>query len=166
MPEILEVFLRSVVIVAVVIALARLNGLRSFSKMSAFDLVNTVAVGSILATAVTATGKSVFVGIAALVALFVTQGVIARLRGKFGFVVKVVDNEPLMIMEEGAILHDNLDRANLTTADLYAKLREANVLDVSRVRAVVLETTGDVSVLHASGEGQEVSPALLDDVRR
>lgn len=166
MAEILEVFLRALVIVSVVIALARLNGLRSFSKMSAFDFVNTVATGSILATTVTATGKSVFVGIAALVALFVTQGVIARMRGKLGFVAKVVDNEPLMIMEDGAILHDNLDRANMTTADLYAKLREANALDVSRVRAVVLETTGDVSVLHASADAEEVSPALLEDVRR
>ena len=38
-----------------------------------------------------------------------------------------------------------------THADLVAKLREANVLDFSSVRAVVFEATGDISVLHGEG---------------
>ena len=39
-----------------------------------------------------------------------------------------------------------------------AKLREANALNFGQVRAVVLETTGDISVLH----GEHLDPAILD----
>ncbi|WP_420433812.1 YetF domain-containing protein [Hyphobacterium sp.] len=50
----------------------------------------------------------------------------------------------------------------MTEADLYAKLREANVLEMSAVRAAVLEQTGDVSVLHGD---TSLDNAILDGVR-
>ena len=59
-------------------------------------------------------------------------------------------------------LDDALAASRVTRADVHAKLREANALDLSRVRAVVLETTGDISVLH----GDAIDPVLLDEVRR
>ena len=46
--------------------------------------------------------------------------------------------------------------------DLIAKLREANVCDLSDVRAVVLETTGDITVLH----GSRLQERLLNGVQR
>lgn len=45
---------------------------------------------------------------------------------------------------------------------MSGKLREANVLDLSQVRAVILETTGDVSVLH----GDVCSEKLLQGTKR
>ncbi|MFB6098832.1 MAG: YetF domain-containing protein [Salinibacter sp.] len=52
-------------------------------------------------------------------------------------------------MDGPEVLSDNLCRANMTEADLRAKLREANVTRLAQVRAVVMGSTGDVSVLHA-----------------
>ena len=46
--------------------------------------------------------------------------------------------------------------------DLRAKLREANVIHMGQVRAVVFETTGDVSVLHG---GDGIDGALIGGVR-
>ena len=43
------------------------------------------------------------------------------------------------------------------------KLREANVLNTNQIRAVVLETTGDISVLHGEGELQD---DILKDVQK
>ena len=50
----------------------------------------------------------------------------------------------------------------MARSDLVAKLREANVLDLKQVRAVVLETTGDVSVLH----GDVLDEILVENVKR
>ena len=44
---------------------------------------------------------------------------------------------------------------------MIAKLREANVLDISEVRAVVLETTGDISVLH----GESCAETVMEGTR-
>ena len=73
-----------------------------------------------------------------------------------------MDNEPLMIMWGQDILEDNLKAAKMTRSDLMAKLREANVLRMEQVQAVIFEQTGDVSVLH--GEGP-VDETLIAGVR-
>lgn len=58
--------------------------------------------------------------------------------------------------------HEALAATRVAEDDLIAKLREANVLDFSQVRAVVLERTGDISVLH----GCSLQVQLLEGVRR
>jgi uncharacterized membrane protein YcaP (DUF421 family) len=49
----------------------------------------------------------------------------------------------------------------MTSVDLVGKLREANALEFSQIRAVVFEPTGDVSILH----GERLNERLLDGVR-
>lgn len=163
--EMAQIFPHAALTIGVVVLLARLNGLRSFSKMSGFDFVTTVAIGSVMASILMNPGDGLAAGLVALTALFLVQGVVARLRARIDGVSHIIDNEPLLIMRDGEILHENLKRAAMTVPDLYAKLREANAIDVSMVRAVVVETTGDISVLHANDSEQTVSPELLQDVR-
>ena len=147
-------------IFAAVIACARIAGLRSFSKMSGFDFASTVAVGSIIAT-IAVSSASLLDGLVGLATLFVAQVLVALLRRRTAF-SKIVDNRPVLLMAGERVLQGNLRRARIHERDLRAKLREANVSDISAVLAVVLETTGDVSVL--SGEGP-LDPRLLEGVR-
>jgi uncharacterized membrane protein YcaP (DUF421 family) len=65
-------------------------------------------------------------------------------------------------MRDCAIIDDNLRAANMTRSDLYAKLREANAYDLSTVRAVVMESTGDVSVLHGDAP---IDDRVMEGVR-
>jgi uncharacterized membrane protein YcaP (DUF421 family) len=144
-----------------VILATRISGLRSFSKMSAFDFAMTVAVGSLIATA--AAGQAplatVVVGVAVLYAAQFLVAVLRSHRSLRG----ALDNSPLLLMDGERILHANLAVARVTLDDLHGKLREAGILRYEQVRAVVFETTGDVSVLH--GEGH-VDDELLRGVRR
>ncbi len=156
---ILQTIAQTVLAVIAVILLVRLNGLRSFSKMSSFDFALTVACGSILATMMT-TSENPWPGLIALVTLFAMRHLISRLRIASAFIEDLSDNEPLILAYDGKILHDNLRRSRVSEAELYAKLREANALHLNEVRAVVLETTGDVSVLH----GKDIDATLLRDV--
>ncbi|MBO6782490.1 MAG: DUF421 domain-containing protein [Alphaproteobacteria bacterium] len=149
---------------AVLVLLTRLSGVRSFSKMSAFDFAITVAVGSVLASVVVTEQPSLMRGGAALVALFVVQIGVATLRVRFRPVCRLVDNHPRLIMVGGEMLGDQMRKAKITEADLRAKLREANVLDIGQIEAVVAETTGDVSVLHRSPDGPHLDEKLLDGV--
>lgn len=143
-----------------VIAATRLMGLRSFSKMSAFDFAMTVAIGS--AIAATALGTAPLAhGAVAVAVLFVAQFLVALLR-RWTAADRLVDNAPLLLMEGPRILDDHLAKARLTRDDLYAKLRSANVLALDDIHAVVFETTGDVSVLHGRGR---LDARLLASVR-
>lgn len=148
-------------IVVTTIAYTRIVGLRTFSKMSSFDFAITVAIGSLIAS-VALQGSSLLAGVVALATLVGIQFVVAVTRQRTGL-QRVVDNKPLLLMVDGEFLDDNLRRTRVTRDDVRAKLREANVLDYDQVRAVVLETTGDVSVLHGD---RTPDPDLLQGVRR
>lgn len=99
-----------------------------------------------------------------LAALILCQHFLSFLRHRCN-INTVVDNTPLLLMSGDQIIYDALKEARVTEDDLYAKLREANVLDFDEVRAVVLEATGDISVLDAEAGGKELNAKLLQGVR-
>ncbi len=144
-----------------IILLVRIVGLRSFSKMTNFDFVMTVAMGSLLAGAAqTVKWVDLVQILTAMVALFAVQLSVRYLRKRSDAVDSVLQNSPVLLMRNGEILHAALRRTRVTEADLIAKLREANALELSAVKAVVLETTGDVSVLH----GDQIDQTLIRGV--
>ena len=142
-----------------IVAAVRLNGLRSFSKMSSFDFATTVAIGSLLAT-VSMSGSSLVNGVLAVAVLLGLQAVVAFGRTS-GPIDRVVDNQPVLLMAEGRLLDDNLRRARITPDDVRAKLRMSGVIDERSVRFAVLETTGDVSIATADGP---IGPEILHGV--
>lgn len=146
-----------------VIAYTRIAGLRSFSKMSAFDFAMTVAVGSLIATTAVLQA-SLIEGLIALAVLYVLQVIIAILR-RHGRLNRHIDNQPLLLVKNGAFLEDNMREARVTRGDVVSKLREANVQSLKTVQAVVLETTGDISVLHSQGSlGKELLEGVREDI--
>ena len=154
----------AILIYTLIIIYTRIFGLRSFSKMSSFDFAMTIAVGSLLASTIVTKTTTVLQGGVALFSLFFLQTAIAFLRRKLSWFSKAVDNQPILLMHGEHILRDNLRKAYLSETDLQAKLREANVLNYQQVRAVVFETTGDISVLHADSDVR-LDPHLLKGVK-
>ena len=154
----------AIVVYAAIIAYTRLFGLRSFSKMSAFDFAMTIALGSLFASSISSPSPPILLSLFAFLLLFSGQKLIAIGRQSTSL-RHLIDNDPILLMVDGHIIEENMRRTNVTEGDLLAKLREANVLDFSEVKAVVFETTGDVSVLHGQPD-EALNPALLEGVRR
>lgn len=144
----------------VTVVCIRAYGLRSLAKFAPHDFVATVALGSVIA-AVVVRSTALWTGLFAIGGVFLVQAAIGRVRRLERFTL--VDNDPLLLMVGDRVLHDNLDGAGVTLDDLRAKLREANVIRLDEVRAVVLEGTGDISVLHATET--DLDPVLLEGVR-
>lgn len=150
------------VLYAAIVAFVRLTGLRSFSKMSAFDFAMTLAIGSLFASSISGPDPTVLVALVAFSALFAGQKAVAHCRRNAGF-RRMVDNDPVLLMRNGALIDENMRRCGVTRSDIAAKLREANALSLDRVHAVVFETTGDISVLHGEPD-QSPDPMLLEGV--
>lgn len=133
-----------------VVLATRIVGLRSFSKMTAFDFVSTVAIGSLLAGAATVSKwPAFFQNVGGIFALLAVQAVLAAMRRESEAAQNAMANDPVLLMKDSQWHLDALHKTRVSKSDVWAKLREANVCDLSRIRAVVLEATGDISVLHA-----------------
>ena len=160
-----DVALTALGIYVALIVFTRVAGLRTFSKLSGFDFAMTVAIGSIVAGSILFDGPSLLRAGAALAVVFAIQIGVAALRRRAGWVRGLIDNAPLVLMTRAGMIDANLRRAHVTEGDVWAKLREANVLRLSEVRAVVMESTGDISVLHGPADGPDLEAALLTGVR-
>jgi uncharacterized membrane protein YcaP (DUF421 family) len=161
--DVVAIVLSAILVYGVLIGLTRLSGLRSFSQMSGFDFSMTVAIGSVIANGIVSRDPPALQAILALGLIFAMRFVISYLRARFGWMSRIVDNQPVMLIENGQILHRNLVRTRMSEHDLRAKLRHANVFDLKAVRAAVLETGGDISVLR--GE-ETLDDYMLKDVER
>ena len=153
----------TVIAVLWTVLLVRLVGLRAFSKMNAFDFVATIATGSLIAQAGTRSQWSEYLqALAAIGGVFLIQWLLAKARQKSGSFKNLVSNEPVLLMERGRFLERAMDETRVSRSDILEKLRAAGVTDVSEVRAVVLETTGDISVIR----GDNLDDELMRGVQR
>ena len=163
----LQTLLSCLIIFFIIIALTRLIGLRSFAKFSAYDFAFTVAIGSIISSTLTSTTTIVH-GSVAIFGLLITAGIISHFQKQSPKLSQVIANAPLLLMEGNDILEENMKYARIEKKQLIAKLREANVLNFDQVQAVILESTGDISVLHANSADAlaDFDQRMLEGVRR
>ncbi|MDP0491022.1 MAG: DUF421 domain-containing protein [Verrucomicrobiota bacterium JB023] len=144
-----------------VVIVVKVIGLRSFSKMTAFDFITTVAAGSLLATAAGATTWSVFIqATLSILAILCTQLVLALMRRRSERAKELMLNQPILLYRDEGFDREAMKKARVAEDDLWAKLRESDVNSLAEVRAIVLEKTGDVSVL----TGGEMDQRLLSGV--
>lgn len=141
----------------------RVSGNRTLSKMNAFDLIVTVALGSTLATVLLSKDVALADGAVAMGLLISLQFIITWTSVRFSWVRRLVTGEPLMLLYQGEYLPHSLRKARVTKAEVLSAIRGSGVSDVAAVQAVVLETDGSLSVVKREADSRHSS---LERVRR
>jgi uncharacterized membrane protein YcaP (DUF421 family) len=144
------------------ILLVRIVGLRSFSKMTAFDFVTTIATGSLIAQAGTRSEWGGFLqAMTAIAGVFLVQWLLAKARLNSDGIQFLLTNQPILLVENGEFLDAAMSATRVSRSNILEKLRAGNVRALSDVKAVVLETTGDISIIQKDVDGR-----LMEGVQR
>jgi uncharacterized membrane protein YcaP (DUF421 family) len=133
------------------VVILRGTGKRTLSKLNAFDLVVTVALGSTLATVLLSKDVALAEGIAAFALLSGLQFAITWTSARSARVRRLVKSEPRLLVSGGALLDTAMREERVTREEILAVVRASGHLSLDEVRAVVLETDGSLSVIVASG---------------
>lgn len=136
------------------VLLLRATGKRTLSKMNAFDLVVTVALGSTLATVLLSADVALAEGLLAFALLCGLQYVVAFWSVRSDRFQSVVKAEPALMFHRGRFLDAMLRRERVTREEILAAVRSQGVGSLSDVAAVVLETDGSFSVLKTSSDAE------------
>lgn len=136
------------------ILILRLSGKRMLSKMNAFDLVVTIALGSTLATIILSKEVALADGVAALAFLIGLQYIVAWSAARVGMVNRVIKSEPALLFYGGRFLRDALRRENVTEESVRAGIRQQGYGAMSEVAAVVLESDGTLSAVRRPDTNQ------------
>lgn len=146
------------------ILLVRIVGLRAFSKMTSFDFVTTIATGSLIAQAGTRSQWSEFFqALAAIAGVFLIQWLLAKARLSSDTFKSLIKNKPVLLMVDGEFQDAAMAATRVSRSSIMEKLRAADIGGRSEVKAVVLETTGNISVLQQRDQFDE---QLLEGVQR
>ncbi|WP_174802358.1 DUF421 domain-containing protein [Martelella limonii] len=132
--------------VALVVML-RVSGKRTLSKLNAFDLVVTVALGSILATVTLSKSVPLAEGAAALALLIFLQFAITWLSVRFSVINHLVKSEPTLVARDGEFLRQAMQSQRLTEDEVRAAVRASGNEGLDAISSVILETDGSLSVV-------------------
>ncbi|MBA1189338.1 DUF421 domain-containing protein [Pseudomonas entomophila] len=131
------------------VVLLRISGRRTLSKMNAFDLVVTVALGSTFATILLNRDVSLAQGTLALALLVMLQYGVTWSSVRVRWVRKAVTGEPALLFYQGRFLKNAMRKSRVTEDDIRSAVRGSGSGSLARVDAVVLETDGSFSVVQS-----------------
>jgi uncharacterized membrane protein YcaP (DUF421 family) len=144
--------LRTMLIYAFTLAIVRLGSKRFFSDATAFDVIVSIMLGSIMSRAINGSAPflpTLFAG-AALIGMHWLFAVLAYRTDWFGSLVK---GEPILLVRDGEIQQQGMRRGRLSHRDLAEALRmQGKAPDVTKIRLAYLERNGRISMVPAEGE--------------
>ena len=141
----------------------RVSGKRTLSKMNAFDLIVTVALGSTLSNILMARQTGLADGLTGLVTLVCLQFVVAWLSIRWPWFKNLIKSEPSLLFFRGQFLEQTMRRQRVVQDEVLSAIRSAGISSLSDAEAVVLETDGSFTVVKANGPvGDRSSLANID----
>ena len=150
-------FIKRIAIVGILsyillILVLRISGKRTLSKMNAFDLIITVALGSTFATVIMDTTVAVAEGMAALGLLIGLQYLITWTSVHFPLVGGIVKSAPTLLFHQGEFLEINMKKMRVIRPEMDQAVRNSGNSSYDEVAAIILETDGSMSVLSHDGK--------------
>lgn len=157
---ILRTILLSVFAYFLALLLVRIMGRKAISQMTSFDFIIAVTIGSITANLILDPN-----GPSAGITLLITFAALTVIMGvsyiKSIKMSKLINSEPVVIIDRGQIVNKNMEKVRLSLSDLMMMLRQKNFFNISDVEYAVMETNGQLSVL-AKAEKQPATVADLN----
>lgn len=158
---IVRVLLIGPVAYVAMVAAIRFSGKRVLSKLNAFDMVVTVALGSLLATILTSSDLALVTGLVGIALLLGLQVVVSLFTSRLVRGRTVVRARPVLLARRGTLLEDAIASSRLTRDEVFQAMRSSGFGGLDQVSAVCLESDGTLSVIGASSAGDEEALAPL-----
>ncbi len=147
----MDLVFRALIIYVVVFTFTRVIGRRELSTLQPFDFILLVVIGDLIQQGVTQNDMSVTGVVIVLTTLALTQVATSYVSFRFKRMRPLLEGEPIVLVQNGRIIEQNLRRERLTTDDLAEQARRSEIESLDQVKWAVLETNGEISFIKAGG---------------
>lgn len=163
---------RTVVMYAAILLGVRIMGKRQISQLQTSELVVTLLISELAVLPIEDGSISIWQGFVPMAALVVFELLISLAMLKSNRFRKLICGKPVLVVENGKILQNEMRRLRLSTEELFEQLRQNGVFSLEEVAYAIIETNGMMSVArHAKDDaltpkqaGVKVAPAYLEVV--
>ena len=139
-------YVRTIIIYLVLIVTVRLLGKRQIGQMEPSEFVVAMLVANLASIPMQDNGIPLLSGLIPILTVLGVELVLAFLSLQSVALRKLLCGKPVILIENGKILQENLRKTRVTLDELTGHLREKDVLDLQAVQYAILETNGNLSV--------------------
>ena len=139
-------YIRTIVLYLVLIAVIRLMGKRQIGQMEPAEFVVTMLVANLASIPMQDGGIPLYSGLVPILTVLGVELVLSGLSMRSVKLRRLLCGKPVILIENGKILQNNLRSTRVTLDELTELLREKDVLDLRSVQYAILETNGNLSV--------------------
>src|SRR3954464_15081682 len=146
----MDIVLRGIALYVVIVFVMRVIGRRELSSMTPFDLVLMIILGDAIQQGLTQDDYSVtgaFIAVATIASL---QVLTSYLSFRSDRARKVLEGLPIVIVEDGKIVQENLKRERMTEDEVAEEMRMQQIGSFSEVQWGILESNGSISFVQKS----------------
>ena len=143
------------------ILMLKISGKRTLSQMKEFDFIVTVALGSTLATVLLSKDVTLASGTLAMALLILLQYILAAASVRSTRFARFISSEPTLLFYDGAFLERALRKERVTRDEVRSVLRSQQISSLKEVKAVVMESNGQLSVVR-NGSPEDPNSSLFN----
>lgn len=158
--KILNISMRSTLIVVVLLILTRLLGKKQMSQLTYFNYITGVTMGSVAGDFISEVNMPVVDALASLIAICILTELNSFIALKSTFYRKVMDGDDIILIKKGKIIKPALKSCRMSVNILLMLLRQSNTFSVEEVEYAILETNGSLSVM----KRQQAQPIIKSDL--
>lgn len=139
-------YIRTILLYVVLIFVIRLMGKRQIGQMEPSEFVVTMLVANLASIPMQDSAIPLFSGLVPILTVLGVELLLSALSLRSIRLRKLLCGKPVILIENGNILQENLRKTRVTLDELTGHLREKDVLDIPSVQYAILETNGNLSV--------------------
>ena len=139
-------YIRTIALYLVLIAVVRCMGKRQIGEMEPAEFVVTMLVANLAAIPMQDGGIPLYSGLVPIVTVLGVELLLSALCVRSVKFRKLLCGKPVILIDNGRILRENLRRTRVNLDELTELLRQNNVLRPETVQFAILETNGNLSV--------------------
>jgi uncharacterized membrane protein YcaP (DUF421 family) len=143
----MDIALRAIFLYAFVVLLMRVMGRRELSTLSAPDLVLLVVLGDAIQQGLTQDDYSITGAVIAISTIAALQVGTSYVSYKSRRARRILEGEPIVIIQDGKLIERNLKRERLTEGEIAEEMRFQQVASVEDVEWGILESNGTMSFI-------------------
>ena len=139
-------YFRTAFLYLVLILSVRLMGKRQIGQMEASEFVVTMLVANLASIPMQDAAIPLYSGLVPILVVLGMELVLSGLILRSVLVRKFFCGKPVILIDNGRVLLENLRRTRVTLDELAGHLRQKDILDIQTVQFAILETDGSLSV--------------------
>jgi uncharacterized membrane protein YcaP (DUF421 family) len=133
-----------------ILFIIRVTGRRELSSMEPFDLIMLIVLGDLIQQGITQSDYSITGALLVISVMALLTALVSFLNSRFRWVRPVLEGRPVVLIESGRVIEENVRRERLTVAELEEQARLQQIASLDDVRLAVLETNGQISYISVS----------------